>query len=56
MAYRLKADIFTKIRLPDSTFQVSKGKLLYDMNFKKIIFDFTLVEHIKEIYNIFPKH
>jgi hypothetical protein len=41
MAYRLKADIFTKTRLPDSTFQVSKGKLFYDTNYKKIIFDFT---------------
>jgi len=41
MAYRLKADIFTKTRLPDSTFQVSKGKLFYDTNNKKIIFDFT---------------
>jgi len=41
MAYRLKADIFTKTRLPDSTFQVSKGKLFYDKNYKKIIFDFT---------------
>ncbi len=41
MAYRMKADIFTKTRMPDSTFQVSKGKLLYDKNYKKIIFDFS---------------
>jgi hypothetical protein len=27
--------------MPDSTFQVSKGKMFYDQNFKKIIFSFT---------------
>jgi hypothetical protein len=46
-AYRLKADIFTKTRLPDSTFQVSKGKLFYDQNYKKIIFDFTFPQKEK---------
>ncbi|MDA3930867.1 MAG: hypothetical protein PF541_18105 [Prolixibacteraceae bacterium] len=39
-AYRINADILTKTRLVDSTFQVSKGKLYYDINNKKIIFDF----------------
>lgn len=38
-AYRLNADILTKTRLVDSTFQVSKGKVYYDMNAKKIIYD-----------------
>lgn len=46
-AYRMKADILTKTRLPDSTFQVSKGKLFYDQNFKKIIFDFTFPQKEK---------
>ena len=46
-AYRIKADIFTKTRLPDSTFQVSKGKLCYDVNNKKIIFDFTFPQKEK---------
>lgn len=41
LAYRINADILTKTRLPDSTFQISKGKIHYDQNFKKIIFDFT---------------
>lgn len=40
-AYRINADILTKTRLVDSTFQVSKGKMYYDINNKKIIFDFT---------------
>ena len=40
-AYRINADILTKTRLPDSTFQISKGKIYYDQNFQKIIFDFT---------------
>lgn len=43
-AYRLKADILTKTRLPDSTFQISKGVIHYDQNIKKIIFDFTFPE------------
>lgn len=46
-AYRMKADILTKTRLPDSTFQVSKGKLYYDKNNKKIIFDFTFPQREK---------
>ena len=41
LAYRISADILTKTRLPDSTFQISKGKIHYDQNFEKIIFDFT---------------
>ncbi len=41
LAYRMNADILTRTRLPDSTFQVSKGKIYYDQNFKKIIFNFT---------------
>ncbi|HOO83400.1 MAG TPA: hypothetical protein PLS94_02460 [Prolixibacteraceae bacterium] len=41
LAYRLKADILTKTRLVDSTFQVSKGKIFYDMNAKKIVYDFS---------------
>lgn len=48
-AYRFKADIFTKTRLPDSTFQVSKGKMFYDKNYKKIIFDFTFPQKEKII-------
>jgi hypothetical protein len=40
-AFRLEADILTKTSLPDSTFQISKGKIHYDKNFRKIIFDFT---------------
>ena len=35
LAYRIEADIFTKTRLADSTFQISKGKLFYDKNIKK---------------------
>jgi len=46
-AYRMAADILTKTRLPDSTFQVSKGKLFYDQNYKKIIFDFTFPQKEK---------
>jgi len=46
-AYRMQADILTKTRLPDSTFQVSKGKLFYDQNNKKIIFDFTFPQKEK---------
>lgn len=41
LAYRLKADILTKTRLVDSTFQISKGKIFYDMNTKKIVYDFS---------------
>lgn len=41
LSYRINADILTKTRLVDSTFQVSKGKIYYDVNYKKIIFDFT---------------
>lgn len=40
-AYRINADILTKTRLVDSTYQVSKGEMYYDINNKKIIFDFT---------------
>jgi hypothetical protein len=43
----MSADILTKTRLPDSTFQVSKGKLFYDQNYKKIIFDFTFPQKEK---------
>lgn len=49
MAYRLKADILTKTRLPDSTFQVSKGLIHYDQNIKKIIFDFSFPEKEKVV-------
>lgn len=38
-AYRFNADILTKTRMVDSTFQVSKGKVYYDMNAKKIVYD-----------------
>jgi len=47
MAYRMKADILTKTRLVDSTFQVSKGKLFYDKNYRKIIFDFSFPQKEK---------
>lgn len=40
-AYRMSADIITRTRLADSTFQVSKGKIYYDKNYQKIVFDFT---------------
>lgn len=46
-AYRMSANIFTKTRLVDSTFQVSKGSLYYDMNYKKIIFDFSFPQKEK---------
>ena len=49
IAYRLKADILTKTRLPDSTFQISKGIIHYDKNIKKIIFDFTFPEKEKVV-------
>lgn len=48
-AYRLKADILTKTRLPDSTFQVSKGVIHYDQNIKKIIFDFSFPDKEKVV-------
>ena len=48
-AYRLKAEILTKTRLPDSTFQISKGQIHYDQNIKKIIFDFTFPEKEKVV-------
>lgn len=47
--YRLKGDILTKTRLPDSTFQVSKGQIHYDKNVKKIVFDFTFPEKEKVV-------
>lgn len=50
-AYRINADILTKTRLIDSTFQVSKGKLYYDINYRKIIFNFTFPR--KEQYVLF---
>ncbi|MBN2634641.1 MAG: hypothetical protein JXR61_00120 [Prolixibacteraceae bacterium] len=40
-AYRINANILTKTRLVDSTFQISKGQIFYDQNYKKIVFDFT---------------
>jgi hypothetical protein len=48
-AYRIKADIFTKTRLVDSTFQISKGTLFYDKNIKKIIFDFSFPQKEKVV-------
>ncbi|MCF8357483.1 MAG: hypothetical protein K9H26_01905 [Prolixibacteraceae bacterium] len=48
-AYRIEANIFTKTRLADSTFQISKGTLFYDKNIKKIIFDFTFPEREKVV-------
>lgn len=47
--YRIKANILTKTRLPDSTFQISKGQIHYDQNIKKIIFDFTFPEKEKVV-------
>lgn len=49
MAYRIEADILTKTRLPDSTFQISKGKIFYDKNVKKIIFDFSFPQPEKVV-------
>ncbi|MDA3882432.1 MAG: hypothetical protein PF481_04060 [Bacteroidales bacterium] len=46
-AYRIHADILTKTRMPDSTFQISNGKIHYDKNYQKIIFDFTFPEQEK---------
>lgn len=48
-AYRMSADILTKTRLPDSTFQISKGKIHYDQNYRKIIFDFTFPQREKVV-------
>ena len=48
-AYRLNAEILTKTRLPDSTFQISKGVIHYDKNIKKIIFDFSFPEKEKVV-------
>jgi hypothetical protein len=48
-AYRMHANILTQTRLPDSTFQVSKGKINYDINHRKIIFDFSFPEKEKVI-------
>lgn len=48
-AFRLKADILTKTRMPDSTFQISKGEIHYDKNIQKIIFDFTFPENEKVV-------
>lgn len=48
-AYRLSAEILTKTRMPDSTFQISKGTIHYDKNIKKIIFDFTFPEKEKVV-------
>ncbi|MCF8363166.1 MAG: hypothetical protein K9G70_11145 [Prolixibacteraceae bacterium] len=48
-AYRLQADILTKTRMPDSTFQISNGEIHYDKNYRKIIFDFTFPEKEKVV-------
>jgi hypothetical protein len=48
-AYRLNADILTKTRLVDSTFQISKGKIFYDLNNKKIIYDLTFPRNEKVV-------
>jgi hypothetical protein len=49
IAYRMQADIMTKTRMPDSTFQISNGKIHYDKNYRKIIFDFTFPEKEKVV-------
>jgi hypothetical protein len=48
-AYRITGDILTKTRMPDSTFQVSKGKMYYDQNYKKIVFDFSFPQKEKVV-------
>ncbi|MDA3880390.1 MAG: hypothetical protein PF436_08385 [Prolixibacteraceae bacterium] len=45
----MQADIMTKTRMPDSTFQISNGKIHYDKNYRKIIFDFTFPEKEKVV-------
>ena len=50
-AYRINANILTKTRLLDSTFQISKGQLYYDVNYQKIVFEFQFPR--KETYVLF---
>ncbi|NOY94839.1 MAG: hypothetical protein GXO81_00400 [Chlorobi bacterium] len=40
-AYRLKADITIKVKNIDSTFQFTKGRVFYDQNAKKIVYDIS---------------
>ena len=47
-AYRLKADFMMKVKRADSTFNLSKGKVYYDRNIRKLTFDVAFPE--KEIY------
>ena len=43
--YRLKADITIKVKNTDDTFQFTKGKVFYDLNTQKIIYDIAFPEH-----------
>ena len=47
-SFRFKADITTKIKNTDGTFQYTKGSAYYDRNAKKIIYNITFPQ--KEIY------
>lgn len=40
-SFRFKADITTKIKNLDGTFQYTKGSAFYDRNIKKIVYDIT---------------
>lgn len=47
-SFRFKADITTKIKNTDGTFQYTKGSAFYDRNVKKIIYNITFPQ--KEIF------
>lgn len=47
-SFRFKADITTKIKNTDGTFQYTKGSACYDRNTKKIVYNITFPQ--KEIY------
>ena len=47
-SYRFKADITTKIRNTDGTFEYTKGSAFYDRNAKKIVYNITFPQ--KELF------
>lgn len=47
-SYRLRADITIKVKNIDSTFQITKGKVFYDQNARKIIYDISF--HSKQLF------
>lgn len=40
-SYRIRADIVMKVKNPDSTFQLTRGNVCYDLNYKKIVYRIT---------------